>query len=289
MSILLEELTKIYKQADFEVVALKQVSLSVSKGEFISVIGPSGSGKTTLLNLIGGLDRPSAGKLLVFENNLARLTWDELANFRRDHVSYVFQSGNLNPILSVKENIDMSLMIRGMDPKKTREKIAEILHLTHLEKRSSHRPNQLSAGEQQRAALAMAVINDPKLLILDEPTGNLDLESTQDVLAILRQIHAQTDTTIVLVTHNPLVANISDRIVSLFDGRLSSIKEPIQAQESIVPPYSLFKEKSVSTEKQSSYLHHCSCQSQEDDKDQKYNFEFIICHKCHGLKIKKVG
>ncbi len=213
---------KIYRIADTGVVALAGVDLDIERGEFLTVVGPSGSGKSTILNLVGGLDRASAGEVLVEGRDLGRLDDEELTRFRRDHVGFVWQgtARNLVPYLTLRENVGLPLLARGQR-RWTRRRIDEVLGVVGLVERARHRPGELSGGEQQRAAIAVALANLPPLLLADEPTAELDTVSAERVLTSFRAANREFGSTIVMATHDLVAASSADRIVRVRDGRLA--------------------------------------------------------------------
>jgi putative ABC transport system ATP-binding protein len=203
-----------------DVVALDAVTLAIPRGEMVSVIGPSGSGKSTLLNLIGGLDRPSAGDVRVDGQTLAGLPDDELTGVRRDKIGFIFQFFNLLPTLTCLENVGLPLHLRGWARKKVDERARELLTLVQLGHRLTHLPEELSGGERQRVAIARALSVYPPVLLADEPTGNLDTHTGEDILALIRDLHARLSTTVVIVTHDMAVARSCQRTIALRDGRI---------------------------------------------------------------------
>ncbi len=214
---------------EVEVAALVEADFYVAAGEFITVLGPSGSGKSTLLNLVGGTDRPTNGRVWHGDRELSSLSDDELTEYRRTQVGFIFQFYNLVPTLTAFENVQVAteLVDNSLDP-------AEALKLVDLVERSGHFPAQLSGGEQQRVAIARALAKRPTLLLADEPTGALDLHSARHVLAILQQLNREQQLTVILITHNPAIARIADRIVRLASGRVAESRaneNPINANE----------------------------------------------------------
>jgi putative ABC transport system ATP-binding protein len=202
------------------VTALHEVTLSIPRGEMVSIIGPSGSGKSTLLNLVGGLDRPTSGEVRVDGETLAGLTDDGLTRVRRDKIGFIFQFFNLLPTLSSLENVGLPLHLRGWPRARVRERATELLGLVRLGHRLQHLPEELSGGERQRVAIARALSIYPPILLADEPTGNLDSVAGDDILALIRDVHARLGSTVVVVTHDMKVARSSDRTVTLRDGRI---------------------------------------------------------------------
>jgi putative ABC transport system ATP-binding protein len=214
------EVVKEYAHGKQPIRALDGVSLSVEPGELLCIMGPSGSGKSTLLHLLGGLDQPSAGRIVVDGHDLAELSDEELTSFRRHEVGFVFQFFNLLPTLSAWENVAVPRLLDGRRLGRSRDEAARLLDQVGLGERIEHRPAELSGGEMQRVAIARALINDPSLVLADEPTGNLDSRSGAVVLALLRESAAGDDRALVLVTHDEHVAGVADRVVELADGRL---------------------------------------------------------------------
>jgi putative ABC transport system ATP-binding protein len=202
------------------VTALDSISLTIPRGEMVSIIGPSGSGKSTLLNLIGGLDRPTAGDIRVDDERLGGLTDDELTRVRRDKIGFIFQFFNLLPTLSCLENVGLPLHLRGWPRRKVEERAHELLMLVQLGHRQTHLPDELSGGERQRVAIARALSVYPPILLADEPTGNLDTRTGEEILALIRDLHARLHSTVVIVTHDMKVAESCERTIALRDGRL---------------------------------------------------------------------
>jgi putative ABC transport system ATP-binding protein len=201
-----------------QVTALHEVTLTIPRGEMVSIIGPSGSGKSTLLNLIGGLDRPTAGEVRVDGEALAGLTDDELTRVRRDKIGFIFQFFNLLPTLSCLENVGLPLHLRGWSRGQVRDRATELLNLVRLGHRMEHLPEELSGGERQRVAIARALSIYPPILLADEPTGNLDTHTGEDILNLIRELHARLGSTIVIVTHDMHVAESCGRTIALRDG-----------------------------------------------------------------------
>ncbi|HWF84155.1 MAG TPA: ABC transporter ATP-binding protein [Vicinamibacterales bacterium] len=202
------------------VVALDAVSLTIPRGEMVSIIGPSGSGKSTLLNLVGGLDRPTAGQVRVDGETLGGLSDDALTRVRRDKIGFIFQFFNLLPTLSCLDNVGLPLHLRGWPRKRVDERARELLGLVHLEHRLHHLPDELSGGERQRVAIARALSIYPPILLADEPTGNLDSHTGHEILALIRDLHSRLGSTVVIVTHDLEVAESCSRTIALRDGRI---------------------------------------------------------------------
>jgi putative ABC transport system ATP-binding protein len=215
-----ENLSKRFESGRHNVRALRGVNMEVKRGEFISIRGPSGSGKTTLLTMIGCLDTPTEGKLLLDSQDVSSLPESGLCDIRRRKIGFVFQTFNLLPYLSALENVELPMETMEPSPEKRRKKAMELLGSVGLRKRMSHRPNKLSAGEQQRVAIARALANDPSIILADEPTGNLDTRTKQGIMGLLGRLNAERGTTIIMVTHDPAVCNSTDRILWLSDGRI---------------------------------------------------------------------
>ena len=202
------------------VLALDAVSLAVPRGEMVSIVGPSGSGKSTLLNLVGGLDRPSAGVISIDGAPLAGLSDDDLTRVRRDKIGFIFQFFNLLPTLSCVENVGLPLHLRGWPRKKVDERARELLTLVQLDRRLTHLPDELSGGERQRVAIARALSVYPPVLLADEPTGNLDTRTGEEILTLIRDVHTRLGCTVVIVTHDMNVAHSCQRTIALRDGRI---------------------------------------------------------------------
>jgi putative ABC transport system ATP-binding protein len=214
------QLRKQYQLGSNKVDALAGVDFLVEKGEFVAIMGPSGSGKSTLLHMIGGLDQPSGGEILLAGSRLSQLKDKKVTLLRRRNIGFVFQFFNLLPTLSAEENITLPLLIDGQNPKDYQQRLESLLNLTGLSDRRRHKPEQLSGGEQQRVALARALITEPAILLADEPTGNLDSKTGTAIMELLRQSCDQLNQSIVVVTHDPRAAAYADRVVFLRDGRL---------------------------------------------------------------------
>ena len=215
-----DKLTKVYGTGDTAVVALDHVDLIVNPGEFVAVMGPSGCGKSTLLHLLGGLDRPSEGNVSIDGQPLAKMSDNALTQLRRRKIGFVFQFFNLIPILSSVENASLPLLLDGANSAQAKQKATEWLTKVGLEHRLASRPDQLSAGQQQRVAIARALITDPVLVLADEPTGNLDTKSADEIAALLKQVAKTWGRAVLMVTHDPRIAAYADRIVFLKDGKI---------------------------------------------------------------------
>lgn len=213
-----ENLVKTYGQGDNIVNAVDNISLSVNKGEFVAIVGASGSGKSTLLHLLGGVDRPTSGKIYIDGNEINNMNNDKLAIFRRRQIGIVYQFYNLIPILTVEENISLPCDLDGNRPDK--ERMDLILKSFGLLERKNHLPNELSGGQQQRTSIARALINNPAILLADEPTGNLDSKSTEEIMSILKMSNRDFNQTIIMITHNLEIAKEADRIITIQDGKI---------------------------------------------------------------------
>lgn len=215
-----ENLTKIYGKDSTKVVALDHVSFSVEKGEFVAIVGASGSGKSTLLHLIGGVDRPTSGKVFIDGKDIFNFNDDKLAIFRRRQVGLIYQFYNLIPILNVEENITLPLSFDNREIDK--EKLNDMLKLLGLQNRRMHLPNELSGGQQQRTSIGRALITNPTIILADEPTGNLDSKSSDEIVALLKKSNKELNQTIIMITHNMEIAKVADRIIKIEDGKIIS-------------------------------------------------------------------
>ena len=213
-----ENLTKVYGKDSTRVVALDHVSFSVEKGEFVAIVGASGSGKSTLLHLIGGVDRPTSGKVYIDGKDIFDFNDDKLAIFRRRQVGLIYQFYNLIPILNVEENITLPLSLDNREVDK--EKLNDLLKLLGLQNRRNHLPNELSGGQQQRTSIGRALITNPTIILADEPTGNLDSKSSDEIVALLKKSNKELKQTIIMITHNMEIAKIADRIIKIEDGKI---------------------------------------------------------------------
>ena len=213
-----ENLTKIYGKDSTKVTALDNVSFSIEKGEFVAIVGASGSGKSTLLHLLGGVDRPTSGKVYIGGKDIYSFNDDKLAIFRRRQIGLIYQFYNLIPILNVEENITLPL---DLDNKKVdKNELNNLLHLLGLENRKNHLPNELSGGQQQRTSIGRALITRPALILADEPTGNLDTKSSDEIVELLKKSNRDYNQTIIMITHNMEIAACADRIIKIEDGKI---------------------------------------------------------------------
>ena len=213
-----ENLTKIYGKDMAKVTALDHVSFSVEKGEFVAIVGASGSGKSTLLHIIGGVDRPTSGKVYIDGKDIFQFNDDKLAIFRRRQVGLIYQFYNLIPILNVEENITLPLALDNREVDK--HKLDEMIKLLGLENRKTHLPNELSGGQQQRTSIGRALITSPTIILADEPTGNLDSKSSDEIVALLKKSNKEYKQTIIMITHNMEIAKCADRIIKIEDGKI---------------------------------------------------------------------
>ena len=214
------DLVRDYPSGDSVIHALRGVSLSASPGHLVAVRGRSGSGKTTLLNILGGLDRPTSGRVVIDGQEVSSMTEEELVDVRRRSVAFIFQAFGLVPILSAAENVEVPLRLVGADPRERDARVAELLELVGLGERAKHRPHELSGGEQQRVSIARALANRPRLLLADEPTGQLDSETGQRIMLLIRNVVRAEGVTAVVATHDPVMLEVADRVIELLDGGL---------------------------------------------------------------------
>jgi putative ABC transport system ATP-binding protein len=215
-------LTKVYDVGEAGVHALKDISVSIEKGEFVAIMGPSGSGKSTFMNIIGCLDQPTSGEYFLDSRKIRGLTRDELAEIRNRQIGFVFQGFNLLARTSALENVELPLLYSHVLPRERKEKSRAALKMLGLEGREYHHPNQLSGGQQQRVAIARALVNNAPILMADEPTGNLDTRTSQEIMELLVELNQNAGTTIILVTHEPDIAAFSRRIIRFLDGQVIS-------------------------------------------------------------------
>jgi len=215
-----QDITKVFKMGDIEVHALRGLSLQIARGEVVSIMGPSGSGKSTLMNILGCLDRPSSGEYHLDGESVAALDDDQLASIRNRKVGFVFQSFNLLPRATALANVELPLRY-ARESKKRRQRAEDALIAVGLASRIRHRPNELSGGEQQRVALARAIINNPSIVMADEPTGNLDSTSGEAIMELLLNLNKERGTTLIIVTHDPEIAVLTERVINIHDGRVA--------------------------------------------------------------------
>lgn len=218
----LKKVTKVYYQGHKEVPAIRDLSLKIKKGEFVSIMGPSGSGKSTLLHLMGGLDRPTRGEIYFKNRAIHQLHDDELSYFRRREIGFIFQSFNLLPTLTALENVSLPLLLDGKSIRSTESRTKELLQLVGLGDRITHHPDELSGGEIQRVAIARALVVKPSLILADEPTGNLDSKTGGEILSLIREIQRKEGCTVAMVTHDEKAASVGDCLIRLRDGELEA-------------------------------------------------------------------
>ena len=221
----IEKLTRIYRRGGESLTVLDQLDLEVPRGGYYALMGPSGSGKSTLLNMVGGLDSPDSGRVVVDGEDITTLRGAELSAWRAETIGFIFQGFNLLPVLSALENVSLPLQLTGLSKQERRQHAQHALELVGLSDRMKHRPDQLSGGQQQRVAIARAIVTDPKLILADEPTGDLDRASSQAVLELLDKLHSELHKTILMVTHDPAAAERADVIVHLDKGQLGAIEQ----------------------------------------------------------------
>ncbi len=214
------DLHKSFTRGTEQIDVLRDLTLDVNEGEFLALMGPSGSGKTTLLNLIAGLDRPTEGSITVGENLISGMSESELARWRTRHVGFIFQFYYLLPVLTAYENVELPLLLLPLTKEQRRKQVTNVLDLVGLSNRMGHRPGQLSGGQQQRVGIARAMVTDPELIVADEPTGDLDTKSADEVLKLMEILRAQLNKTIIMVTHDPKAASRAQRILHLEKGQL---------------------------------------------------------------------
>jgi len=218
----IRNLSKVYAQGEIQVTALNNISLDIRAGEFLTLMGPSGSGKSTLLHIIAGIDRPTSGECRVQDVDVTRLNESQLADWRNHNVGFVFQTFNLIPVLTAFENVELPLLLTRLGAAQRRRQVAAALDIVGLADRARHLPRQLSGGQEQRVAIARALVTDPRLIVADEPTGNLDSHSAQDVLTVLQSLSKTAGKTVIMVTHDPKAAAFGTRTIHLEKGELSN-------------------------------------------------------------------
>jgi putative ABC transport system ATP-binding protein len=230
-AISLENVGKQYKRDEFIIPVLEDLDLFVDEGEFLALMGPSGSGKTTLLNLIAGLDRATTGAVVVHGQDLGAMSEGQVTRWRADNVGFIFQLYNLIPVLTAFENVELPLLLTHLSKRKRRENVRTALRIVGLEGREDHYPRQLSGGQEQRVAIARAIVTDPYLLVADEPTGDLDRKSAEEILGLLQQLNREFRKTIVMVTHDPIAAQRASRLLHLDKGKL--VRDEMQREAPI--------------------------------------------------------
>jgi putative ABC transport system ATP-binding protein len=220
----IDNVDKTYYRGSVEIPVLRKINLDVAQGEFIALMGPSGSGKTTLLNLIAGIDRPSSGQVIVAGKDISRLSEKALAGWRARHIGFIFQLYNLIPVLTAAENVELPLLLTNLSKKKRQEHVVTALSVVGLQDRMGHYPRQLSGGQEQRVAIARAIVTDPTVLVADEPTGDLDAKSAEEILELLKRLNEEFSKTIVMVTHDPHAASHAHTTVHLEKGALVPVE-----------------------------------------------------------------
>jgi putative ABC transport system ATP-binding protein len=229
------EVTKVYSLGDIDVRALEKVSVTIEKGEFLSIMGPSGSGKSTFMNIIGCLDKPTDGQYLLEGVDVGSLSRDDLAAIRNQKIGFVFQGFNLLPRTSALENVELPLLYNSVPVKEREERAVRALKIVGLEGRGRHHPNQLSGGQQQRVAIARAIVNDAPIILADEPTGNLDTKTSQEIMELFQKLNSDSAITVILVTHEADIATYSRRVIRFLDGHLVSDEQQGSRGEPLNP------------------------------------------------------
>ena len=214
------ELSRVYRRGENEIRPLWKLDLAIEEGSFVALMGPSGSGKTTLLNLLAGIDRPTDGELWIDGTNVAKLSRSQLADWRAHNIGYIFQLYNLVPVLSAYENVELPLLIHAVSRSERHRRVSQALELVGIADRHDHYPRQLSGGQEQRVAIARAIVTDPRILLADEPTGDLDQESSQSIMELLSQLNQQLGKTLVMVTHDPETTQHAHRVLQLQQGKV---------------------------------------------------------------------
>lgn len=219
------DLYKIYRVGDEKVRALNGVDFSIYKGEFCAIVGTSGSGKSTLLNMLAGLEKPTKGEIIITGEHMEKKNENQLVKFRREHIGFIFQSFNLMPTMDAVENVMLPLTFQGMDKKLRRKKAEEVLELVNLKKHMKHKPTQMSGGQQQRVGVARALVVNPEIIFADEPTGNLDSHTSEEVMELMKKVVREQKQTLVMVTHDNHLAGYADRIFHIIDGKIVKIED----------------------------------------------------------------
>ena len=220
-----KDLYKFYSIGDNRVKALNGVDFTINKGEFCSIVGTSGSGKSTLLNMLAGLEKPSKGQIIIGGHHIEKLNENQLVKFRRDHVGFIFQSFNLLQTMTAQENVALPLVFRGEDKKIRMQKASDLLDLVGLPEHKKHKPNEMSGGQQQRVGVARALVVDPEIIFADEPTGNLDSNTSKDIMNMMQRVVREQKKTLVMVTHDNYLASFADRIFHIIDGKIVKIED----------------------------------------------------------------
>ena len=226
-----KKLYKFYRVGENKVRALNGVDLTIYRGEFCSIVGTSGSGKSTMLNMLAGLEKPTKGEIVIAGQHLEKMSENELVKFRREHVGFIFQSFNLLGTMDAVENVALPLMFRGVPKKERMEKADKMLDLVGLSKHKDHRPNEMSGGQQQRVGVARALVLDPEIIFADEPTGNLDSNTSAEVMRLMQKVVRERNQTLVMVTHDNHLASFADRIFHIIDGKIVKIEDNRKIRE----------------------------------------------------------
>ena len=226
-----KNLHKIYSIGKNKVHALNGVSLEIYQGEFCAIVGTSGSGKSTMLNMLAGLEKPTKGEVIIGGEHIEKMNENQLVKFRRDHVGFIFQSFNLLQTMTAQENVALPLVFRGEDKKERMKKAGELLDLVGLPEHKKHKPNEMSGGQQQRVGVARALVVDPEIIFADEPTGNLDSNTSRDIMSMMQKVVREQNKTLVMVTHDNHLASIADRIFHIIDGKIVKIEDNRKGEE----------------------------------------------------------
>ena len=227
-------LRKVYRMGKEKIVALNHVDLEIEKGEICCLFGTSGSGKSTLLNMLAGLEKPTKGTIQIKKVHIEKLTESQLATFRQKYIGFVFQSYNLIPTLTAQENVALPLIFQGVSKKERDKRAKEMLEAVGLAKRIKHKPKEMSGGQQQRVSIARAFVNKPQILFADEPTGNLDTHTTIEVMDIITKIARETNQTMIIVSHDPEIADYADKIITIQDGDVLKIEKKIEGRKEVI-------------------------------------------------------
>ena len=225
-----KNLYKIYRVGDSKVRALNGVDLTIYKGEFCAIVGTSGSGKSTMLNMLAGLEKPTKGEVVINGEHIEKMNENQLVKFRRDHVGFIFQSFNLLQTMTAQENVALPLVFRGADKKERLKKAGDLLDLVGLPEHKKHKPNEMSGGQQQRVGVARALVVDPEIIFADEPTGNLDSNTSRDIMNMMQRVVREQKKTLVMVTHDNHLAGFADRIFHIIDGKIVKIEDNRQGE-----------------------------------------------------------
>lgn len=228
----MQNIQRIYNTGKVKVDALKGIQLTINEGEFVAIMGPSGSGKSTLMNILGCLDKPTGGQYLLAGENVGNMNDDDLAEIRNRRVGFIFQNFNLLPYATAYENVELPMIFAGVGTKERRKRVTELLELVGLGNRMDHKPNELSGGQQQRVAIARSLVNKPSIIMADEPTGNLDSNSSEEIMAIFVDLWKQGNT-ILMITHDPNVTQYCERVIRLVDGQIATMEGKMDSERAI--------------------------------------------------------